>query len=188
MRSFPALRVPLSDGVVSLRRLTLDDVADVTRALQDPEIVRWTSSIPVPYTQMHAREWIERHDEHWASTSTAHFAIVSVADGALLGSINVIVPAWDAELVAMMYWVARWARRKGVATRALILASDWALEFLVPRELHLDTLEGNVASERVAEKAGYTSSGFRVDTFTRPASRGAPETLRVKDWVLMPPT
>lgn len=55
MSPVPDLEAPLSDGVVSLRRFTLDDVAEVTRALQDPEIVKWTASIPTPYAESDAK-------------------------------------------------------------------------------------------------------------------------------------
>lgn len=186
MRPFPDLESPLSDGVVSLRRFTLADVEDVTRALQDTEIVRWTASIPVPYTEANASGWIEQHSQWWNEGSTASFAIDDNADGSLLGNINVIVrPSWDGQ-AAMMYWVATWGRGRGVATRALLLASEWAIAAINPRELFLETLEGNVASERVAEKAGYVLAGYRSEDFFRPASRGTPESLRVKEWVLNP--
>jgi RimJ/RimL family protein N-acetyltransferase len=88
----------------------------------------------------------------------------------------------------MGYWVAEWGRARGVATRSLLIASKWAIDVLDPRELYLETLEGNVASERVAEKAGYVFAGYRSEDFTRPASRGTPETLRVKEWVMNPST
>jgi RimJ/RimL family protein N-acetyltransferase len=42
---------------------------------------------------------------------------------------------------------------RGVATRALLIASEWAFDALDPPGLFLETLEGNIASERVAEKA-----------------------------------
>ena len=184
MRPFPDLEAPLTDGVVSLRRFTLDDVAEVARACQDPEIVRWTASIPTPYAEADARSWIERHVGLWSSGSTAPLAIVAATDGAFLGTLNVIVPTEAPGRVAMGYWVAAWGRRQGVATRALLIASKWAMDVLSPRELFLETLEGNVASERVAEKAGYAAVGYRPEDFTRPASRGTPETLRVKEWIL----
>jgi RimJ/RimL family protein N-acetyltransferase len=183
---FPDLDRPLTDGVVSLRRFKLEDVDDVTRALQDSEIVKWTASIPVPYTDASARGWIEQHRQWWNDGSTASFAIDDTAVGSLLGNINVIVrPSWD-EQAAMMYWVASWGRGRGVATRALRLASEWAIGVIHPQELFLETLEGNLASERVAEKAGYVFAGYRSEDFARPASRGTPETLRVKKWVLVP--
>lgn len=174
--------------MVSLRRFTLADVAEVTRACQDPEIVRWTASIPIPYTEADAHGWIERHPVHWSAGTTASLAIVDASDGALLGCVNVIVPRESVGRVAMGYWVAAWGRARGVATRSLLVASNWAIHVLDPRELYLETLDGNVASERVAEKAGYTFAGYRSEDFTRPASRGTPETLRVKEWILNPST
>jgi RimJ/RimL family protein N-acetyltransferase len=166
----------------------LADVEDVTRALQDREIVRWTASIPVPYTEASAKGWIDQHGRWWNEGSTASFAIDDTADASMLGNINVIVrPNWDGQ-AAMMYWVATWARGRGVATRALLLASEWAIAVINPRKLFLETLEGNIASERVAEKAGYVFARYRSEDFTRPASRGTPETLRVKEWVRNPST
>ena len=91
MRPFPDLEVPLSDDVVSLRHFTLEDVTEVTRALQDQEIVRWTASLPTPYAESDAQGWIERHAELWNAGTTAQFAIVEAAGGALMGNIYVIV-------------------------------------------------------------------------------------------------
>jgi RimJ/RimL family protein N-acetyltransferase len=184
VRPFPDIDAPLSDGIVSLRHFTLADVAEVTRACQDPEIVRWTASIPTPYTEPDAQGWIARHSELWNSGVTAQFAIVDATDGAFIGNIYVIVAPFMLGRAAVGYWVAEWARARGVATRALLIASKWAIDSLDPRELYLETLEGNVASERVAQKAGYVFDDYRAEDFIRPASRGTPETVRVKQWVL----
>jgi RimJ/RimL family protein N-acetyltransferase len=184
VRPFPHLDTQLSDGIVSLRRFTLDDVPEVTRACQDSEIVHWTASIPIPYTGSDAEGWIERHSEQWDSGFTASFAIVDSNDGAFMGSIDVIVPPDALGRVALGYWVVKDDRMRGVATRALLIASTWAFDVLDPPGLVLETLEGNIASERVAEKAGYVFSAYRSENYTRPVSRGTPETLRVKEWVL----
>jgi RimJ/RimL family protein N-acetyltransferase len=184
--TFPNLEVPLSDDVVSLRHFSLDDVGEVTRALQDPEIVRWTASLPVPYAESDARGWINRHSELWKAGTTAQFAIVDAADGAFMGNIYVIVAPYMLGRAALGYWVAEWGRSRGFATRALVLASKWTFDVLNSPELFLETLDGNVASERVAEKAGYVFGGYKSEDYTRPASRGTPETLRVKSWVLRP--
>jgi RimJ/RimL family protein N-acetyltransferase len=186
VQQFPALEAPLSDGIVSLRHFTLNDVAEVTRALQDPEIVRWTASLPTPYTEADAQGWIERHSELWNSGSTAQFAIVDAADGEFMGNIYVIVAPFMLGRAALGYWVAEWGRAREFATRALVIASKWALDVLNPPELYLETLEGNVASERVAEKAGYVFAGYKSEDYTRPASRGTSERLRVREWALRP--
>jgi hypothetical protein len=52
---------PLADGVVTLRAFTSGDVPAVTAACQDPEISRWTATIPWPYDEDHARTWIATH-------------------------------------------------------------------------------------------------------------------------------
>jgi RimJ/RimL family protein N-acetyltransferase len=62
------------------------------------------------------------------------------------------------------YWVAAGARGRGVATRALRLVCDWRSE----RPLRLMTHPDNVASQRVAEKAGFRRVGR---TEHRPAFR-----------------
>jgi RimJ/RimL family protein N-acetyltransferase len=57
------------------------------------------------------------------------------------------------------YWVAPQARGRGVATAAVRLLSAAAFEQLDLIRLDLIVAVGNVASVRVAEKAGYTREG-----------------------------
>jgi RimJ/RimL family protein N-acetyltransferase len=58
------------------------------------------------------------------------------------------------------YWVGADARGRGVATTATRLAGNWAFE-AVPElaRLQLRAAVENVASNRVAEKAGFTREG-----------------------------
>jgi RimJ/RimL family protein N-acetyltransferase len=57
------------------------------------------------------------------------------------------------------YWMKREARGRGLATRALALVSRWALgeKRLARFQLRADV--ENVASQRVAEKAGFVREG-----------------------------
>jgi RimJ/RimL family protein N-acetyltransferase len=54
------------------------------------------------------------------------------------------------------YWVGKDARGRGVATRALRLLTRWAAEEHGLARLQLIVEPENVASIRVAEKAGFT--------------------------------
>ena len=148
----------LKDGRVLLRAFSLADVPDVTRACQDPEITRWTM-IPSPYSDDDARTWIMGHEQMWASGTGAPFAIVGASDGHLIGSISLQAINHPNGTAVVGYWVAEWERGQGAATRALRLVADWAFEALGLGELTLQTILGNTASERVAEKAGFTSVG-----------------------------
>jgi RimJ/RimL family protein N-acetyltransferase len=58
------------------------------------------------------------------------------------------------------YWVKREARGRGVAPRALELVARWALVERGIARLQLHAEPGNVASQRVAEKAGFVREGL----------------------------
>jgi RimJ/RimL family protein N-acetyltransferase len=54
------------------------------------------------------------------------------------------------------YWVAAHARRRGVATHAVLLLARWAFDDLGIARLQLTCGPDNVASQGVAERAGFT--------------------------------
>jgi RimJ/RimL family protein N-acetyltransferase len=183
MPSLPEPELALSDGVVSLRRFTLDDVSVVTRACQDAEIPRWTASIPTPYEERHAREWISRHDAWWASGERAPFAFCSATTGDFLGSMGVTGIDWDRLTGAAGYWAASWARNFGATTRALCLLCRWAFDAVHLDAMELMTVIGNVASERVAEKAGFELIGM-IDDYVPRGALYPGSTYQVTRWVL----
>jgi RimJ/RimL family protein N-acetyltransferase len=57
------------------------------------------------------------------------------------------------------YITAPAARGRGIATRALVLISDWALTVGGLRRVELKIDYENPASQRVAERAGFTREG-----------------------------
>ena len=57
------------------------------------------------------------------------------------------------------YWVKREARGRGVATRAVRLVTEWGLVEVGLSLIELLADVRNLASQRVAEKAGYTRHG-----------------------------
>jgi RimJ/RimL family protein N-acetyltransferase len=146
----------LRDEGIVLRPWRIDDASAVTAACQDPEISRWIPFVPRPYTLAHAeaylRECVESGDDRHP------YAIVGAETGELLGSIDLRL---NSQLYRghIGYWVARDARGRGICTRALRLVSGWALDELALARLELITDPDNVASQRVAEKAGFRREG-----------------------------
>jgi RimJ/RimL family protein N-acetyltransferase len=140
--------VSLEDDEIHLRPFTEDDVPAITAACQDREIPRWTP-VPSPYTEDDAREFIQ-------AVPNAR-AIVDSRTDELVGSIGW---RWVDGNVQIGYWVKRDARSRGVATRALRLISHWAIDELGAARVQLVTEPANVASQRVAEKAGFTREGL----------------------------
>lgn len=126
----------------------------VTAACQDPEIARWTR-VPENYTESDARAFLlHRYDALLAGT-TAPFAIVSTEDR-LLGSVSLIHIEWPHLRAEVGYWLAGPARGLGHATRAVRLVSGWGFDSLGLERLSLYAATGNLASQHVAERSGFT--------------------------------
>jgi RimJ/RimL family protein N-acetyltransferase len=146
---------PLIDGPTALRPWRDSDVAGIVAACQDPEIARWTT-VPTPYGEADARVYLAHRWDAIEGGSSAPFAIVSVPDDELLGSISLMRFAWEHERAEVGYWLAAPARGQGHATRAVRLICAWGFRLLGLERIELFAATGNPASQRVAERAGFT--------------------------------
>jgi RimJ/RimL family protein N-acetyltransferase len=147
-------RVEIRDDELLLRPLEPADVDALVLALNDSDIVRFIPGMPVPYTRSDAKAWIKRCAEVWRAGESRPLAIADAETGELLGSIELHFAG-----PTVGYWVAREARGRGIATRALQLVCA-STEL---RPLRLTTHPDNRASQRVAEKAGFRRVGSTAD-------------------------
>jgi RimJ/RimL family protein N-acetyltransferase len=153
--------VELRDGDLTLRPFTLDDVPAITQACQDPEILHWIPVIPRPYTEADAHSFVTAED-------LGHqFAIVE--QGGLIGSIGMRVNQFGTGHIG--YWCAKEARGRGLTPRALRLVARFGLEELGLGRLELITDPDNVASQRVAEKVGFTREAVLRSHLLHPDGR-----------------
>jgi RimJ/RimL family protein N-acetyltransferase len=153
--------IDLTTEVVRTDRLVLrpyrpDDVVTVLRACQDPEIQRWISAIPLPYTEEAARAWVCEQAPQ-ARTEGRGMPTLVEADGELVGSSGVnLAPGRLGPEIG--YWIAPWARGRGYAAEAARALADWAVRLGAPR-VHLYADVQNTASQAVARRAGFTQEG-----------------------------
>lgn len=147
----------LRDDVVVLRPPTEGDADAITAAIQDPDIPRFTR-IPSPYTREDAIRFITDATAHWRSGTAQSFMITDASNGSLAGGVGVHASE-HLEVREIGYWVARDARGRGLATRAVRLVSRWVIPVLGLRRLELMTHVDNVGSQAVAERAGFTREG-----------------------------
>jgi RimJ/RimL family protein N-acetyltransferase len=147
---------PLIDGPTALRAWRDSDLQPLVTACQDPEISRWTR-VPFPYGPSDARNYLlQRHDALHAGAS-APFAIVLAEDrDHLLGSISLMRFSWKNARGEVGYWLAGDARGRGHVTRAVRLITNWGFVHLGLQRIDLMAATGNPASQRVAERCGFT--------------------------------
>lgn len=144
---------PLSDGVIILRPLGEHDLPAIERAASDAEISKW---FDLP-TRSPA-DYLAAKSMNWAEGTGASFAICDATrPDTCLG--HVFIERDDGGRGSLGYWLLEEGRGKGRATRAVRLISSWALPEMRLRRLQLHTDAENVASQRVAERAGFTREG-----------------------------
>ncbi len=151
---------PLRNELVALRPWRADDAAALVAELNEPEIATFLDRIPKPYTLGDAHWYLDSTLLSWRDGSSSNFAICLAGSDVPVGSIGVRWNEFDAGTAEVGYWTAARVRGRGVATSALELVSRWAFEAapeLARLQLRADVR--NIASNRVAEKAGFTREG-----------------------------
>ena len=140
----------IADGVVVLRPWSVADgnwYAET--AAHDELIQRFTTESSTLTAEAVRTAIIELLAE---PVDAAGFLIADAISGERLGNIAL---AHKDGVGEVSYWLAGYARGRGVATRALRLFSGWALATLDLHELRLWMHADNHGSRAVAERAGY---------------------------------
>jgi RimJ/RimL family protein N-acetyltransferase len=147
------------DGI-RLRDYRPDDVDAVVAGYADPQAQRFMPLVPSPFTRRHGEWYIHEAVPAALAESGAAYAIADPETDRLLGGIgiNQVQPARSQGEIG--YWVAPWARRRGVATAAVRALTAHAFRTGTAR-LELLTHWENAPSQRVALAAGYRREGVR---------------------------
>lgn len=136
-----------------LRPYEPEDAHAVAEGFGHESVTRWFP-VPVPFTLAEAEAFIERSQTRWKSGEQASFAIVHRRRGVLLGGVDVDDIDEISATGEIGYWLGPESRGRGVATRAVILVCQWALDLGLHR-LTLLAEPHNKASLGVAERAGF---------------------------------
>jgi RimJ/RimL family protein N-acetyltransferase len=96
-------------------------------------------------------------------------AIAPAGDlGGLAGSISLLRIRWEHRRAEVGYWLAAGHRGAGHATRALQLICRWSVTALGLERIDLLAATENAASQRVAERAGFTREALLRSYMTSP--------------------
>ena len=148
---------PLRDGATVVRVPRGGDLDALVRYGGDPDVAEtvWVP-IPTPVSRVVAAERLDDFGRGWARENRFGPALI-VADAQSDGMIGVLFfRAREQDSVELSYGVAPALRNRGAATAAVTLASSWCLQELGAARVELRIGQGNLASQRVAAKAGFS--------------------------------
>ena len=159
-------------GQLLLRPPCQRDLAAVVAACQDPEIPRFIPYVPVPYSHQDGKTWLAEVERKWQSSDERTFAIVDQESDRFLGAVAIRLRDGG----SIGYWLSREARGKGVMSEAVGAVVKWARTEHGIERLYIVAHPDNVASQRVAEKAGFVRVG--VTAHEPPSRDGTTKAIR----------
>ncbi len=157
-QSFP-LDLELGVAGLQLSRPRERDVPDIVAACQDPEIVRFTV-VPQPYGTQQGEEYVRFAEESITSGSGLPL-LARDGNGRVLASCGLVDVGWLDAVCEVGYWVAPWARGRGVATAVSAALCAWVFDTTPLRRVELQAATINLPSLAVARRLGFTHEGIR---------------------------
>jgi len=144
-----------------LRPLALNDAPALSRLAGRREIADTTTSIPHPYSEAQAREWIEKHTSQASPAKEAVFAITIKPGGELIGTMGLREIDQQHSQAEMGFWIAVEWWGKDVATEAAQAVIRFGFEELKLNRIYAHHMVRNPASGRVLEKVGMQREGLQ---------------------------
>lgn len=164
----------ITAGALTLRPFVVGDISWVHQVSLDPRVQQFVQ-IPTPYRMEHADHFVrEMAIAAWDGGQRAEFVVVRTEDGTRLGRVGLGLDGAGAAQIG--YWMDPGARGRGVATAAVRALCRWGFGTLGLGLIEWRAEVGNLASRRVAEKAG-----FQVEATLR--QRLVHRNTRVDAWI-----
>ena len=164
MPAIPAPDPPLSDGSVVLQVLSPEDVAGFYRGVTHSSVAPfWSRTFA---DEGEALSYItEFVPERMSEGSGIVLAVRGVPDGDFLGITMLFGADWNTRSVGIGWWLLPEARGRGAATAALRLFCVWVFDTVGLERIQADIDLDNFASQRLAERIGFTREGIRRGLF-----------------------
>jgi RimJ/RimL family protein N-acetyltransferase len=158
--TFPRGVPTLTDGLVTLRAHTCDDVEALFEQATDPVMLRWTT-VPDPSTRETARRFaLHVVPDGWRTDREWAFAVDAPDENGtprFVGTVSLRNLGEERGEVA--YGAHPWARGRGYVVRALRLLLEWGFAERGLRTVIWWANKGNWASRKVAWRLGFSFDG-----------------------------
>ncbi|AKG24629.1 GNAT family N-acetyltransferase [Calothrix sp. 336/3] len=141
-----------------LRPLTLEDAASVQKLAGEREIAANTLSIPHPYLDGMAEEWIQTHPQLFQEGKAVFFGVGIKETGELCGVIGLGINS-EHQRAEMGYWIGKPCWGKGFCTEATAELLRYGFVELGLNRIHACHFRRNPGSGRVMQKIGMKYEG-----------------------------
>lgn len=138
------------DDQVAMRPFQAEDAATLVDAYADPDIAFWHHR---SMSHDEARAWVQATADAWHQEHDAEWAIVDTDQ--VLGRVALRGISLDIGHAEVSYWTLPHARDRAVASRGVDRLARWALHEVGFWRLLIRHSTRNVASCRVAGRAGF---------------------------------
>ncbi|MET9657992.1 GNAT family N-acetyltransferase [Streptomyces sp. NPDC006510] len=151
--ALPATSVRLAGRRIVLREWDEEDLPALIEMYDDPEISRWTP-VPSPFDADAAREYLGRAREARTEGRRMQLAITA-GGGQPQGEVLLFRDDLDDRDIELAYGVGPRYRRRGLASEAVVVATEYAVHHLGARRVLLRIEAANAPSAAVARSAGF---------------------------------
>jgi [ribosomal protein S5]-alanine N-acetyltransferase len=143
-----------------LRPFSLADAPTVQRLAGVYEIANTTLSIPHPYPDGAAEQWIATHPDDFSTGSAVTCAIALRETTELCGAIDLGISQRH-QRAELAYWLGRPYWNRGYATEAAAALLTYGFTVLQLHRIYARHFARNPASGRVMQKLGMTFEGIQ---------------------------
>jgi [ribosomal protein S5]-alanine N-acetyltransferase len=147
----------LGDGDVSLREPDFSDAQSLFQIFSDPKVLEFYD-IGALESEKEAQEMLQRWYKRFRDRQAIRWGITLNPSSNIVGTCGLYIQSeWNASIgydLAQAHW------RKGIMTRALSMLIKFAFETVELNRLEAQVMPGNVASELLLDKLGFTREGL----------------------------
>jgi RimJ/RimL family protein N-acetyltransferase len=163
MSSIPSIREPMTDGVLALRLFGERDIPEILIAHQDDPELHLRLGLDRPPSGAELGRQAERAPAEREAGRSVRLTVLQHGSDTCVGRILVHGIDWTHSHADLGMWLAPQVRGRGLAPRALRLATRWLLEDCGLQRVQLMTEPSNQPMIRAAQAAGFAEEGVLRD-------------------------
>jgi RimJ/RimL family protein N-acetyltransferase len=173
----------IESETIILRKFSKLDKQPIYDAIKKSytDIVPWASWLHPEYSLNDAEKFVDIQLSNWESNEEFSFTIKDDKEH-FLGVINLHVYDQNNDVASIGYWMNSQYTNRGFCTEALKLLVDSSFKILNLNRIEVIVALSNIASQRVAEKAGAIMESVQKN---RVSPNGFPQDAKM--YVFIPP-